>query len=574
MNMSTPKKIKSDAHLEEFLTNPFDIAESFNDFFANVGPDLAAKIPSTTDFKDYLEDNHPNSFYLSPITEHDIINEIHRLKPHKAMGHDYVHPKLVIDAANIISRPLEHIINCSLSQGKFPNPLKYAKITPVYKKGSALDVNNYRPISILPIFSKIVESIVKKQLISFLDKFDILLETQYGFRKKYNSKLALADLISTIADNMDEGFITFGVFIDLKKAFDTIDHDILLHKLTHYGIRGLPLQWFRSYLENRKQTVNIAGCTSRPRSVMCGVPQGSILGPILFLIYINDINKSTNAFNFRLYADDTNLFKFLKTNNINLNAINIDLIKVHEWCKANKLTISIEKTNYMIFKTPQKQIVIDGYLNLDGSPIEGVCAATYLGVTIDPSLTWKSHIDKIKKVISPKVGIISRIRHYVPRSILILLYNTLILPHLTYCVEIWGNAYPTLLSPLLRLQKRIVRLITFSEFYAHSAPLFRQLGILELNNLCKLHSCLFIFDLKHKHLAHDISHYFDQQLHRYPTKASSDGNLSIPKTNLSITQHNIKFSTVKHWNSLPAYLKNTHNRTHFKSTLKRYLLSI
>ena len=155
----------------------------------------------------------------------------------------------------------------------------------------------------------------------FLKKYDILLETQYGFRKKHSTKLDLADLVSDIADKLDDGHTTLGIFIDLKKDFDSIDHGILLQKLEYYGVRGLPLLWFKSYLQNRQQSVVIDGETSHPRQVQCGVPQGSILGPTLFLIYINDINKSTNFFNFRLFADDTNLFKFTQSQNTNLNTI-------------------------------------------------------------------------------------------------------------------------------------------------------------------------------------------------------------------------------------------------------------
>ena len=181
---------------------------------------------------------------------------------------------------------------------------------------------------------------------------------------------------------------------------------------------------FQNYLKNRQQVVSINGINSNPKQIKCEVPQGSIFGPILFLIYINDINKSTDAFNFRLFADDTNLFKFMKTNNINLNVINDHFKKVNDWCNANKLTINVDKTNYMIIKTPQRISHIEGTLSISDTPIKCVSSATYLGISIDPALTWKSHIEKVTRTISPKIGIISRIRHYVPRSPLVLLYNT------------------------------------------------------------------------------------------------------------------------------------------------------
>ena len=307
-----------------------------------------------------------------------MFNEIKKIDPNKSTGQDMIHPKLVNHAAHIISCPLAHVINCSLSQGVFPDKLKVAKVIPVYKKGSVTNVGNYRPISVLPVFSKIVESVVKNQLINYLEKYDILIKVQFGFRKKHSTKLALADLVSDIMEKLDNGFITFGIFIDLRKAFDTINHEILLQKLHYYGIRGLPLHWFKSYLSDRQQTVTINNVFSSYRSIECGVPQGSILGPILFLLYINDIIHSTDTFDFRLFADDTNMFKFIKdTNVVNLDQINADFQKTCNWCSANKLTVNVEKTNFMLIKTPQRLVNTEGSLSIDGNPTASVSSTNY-----------------------------------------------------------------------------------------------------------------------------------------------------------------------------------------------------
>ena len=441
------------------------------------------------------------------------------------------------------------------------------------KKESTTNTNNYRPISILPIFSKIIESIVNKQLINFLETKRILIKTQFGFRKKHSTTLALADLISDIAEKLDKGYITFGIFIDLKKAFDTINHDILFNKLQYYGIRGLPLLWFKNYLYDRKQSVKINNTTSTYRPMKCGVPQGSILGPILFLIYINDINNSTNAFDFRLFADDTNLFQYIICNTINLAHINTDFQRVCEWCSANKLTLNVNKTKFMTITTPRKHLTIEGGLGSHDSQIEGVTSINYLGISIDQYLNWKPHIEQIRKLIAPKVGVISQIRHHVPKSILLLIYNSLILPHISYCLEIWGNTYPTLLEPILLLQKKVVRLISFADYHAHTAPLFKTLGILNIHQLCKYKICLFVFDLNDNRYAHDITHYLSPLPHQYSTRLASGENYYIPKMNLTLCQHTLKYAATKHWNSLPDPIKIIKNRTTFKNTLKHHILN-
>ena len=301
--------------------------------------------------------------------------------------------------------------------------------------------------------------------------------------------------------------------------------------------------------------------------IQCGVPQGSILGPVLFLVYINDIANSTKAFQFRLFADDTNLFKYLKSNSVDLMQIGSEFQKVCDWCKANKLTINIDKTNYMIIKTPHKHVTMAGNLNIDGHQLDCVSSTTYLGVTLDHNINWKLHIQKIVKTIAPKAGIIAQLRHYVPKHILLLLYNSLILPHISYCIEIWGNTFTTFLEPLLILQKKITRLITFSDFHAHTEPLFKQLGILDVHKLCKFHTCLFVFDLLNNHFAQDKDRYLLTIPHDYPTRFSVQDNFYIPKISLSQSKHHIKYAATNHWNSLPSHIKSINQRHKFKKEL-------
>ena len=288
--------------------DPIKISENFNSFFTNIGTDLAAKIPATKiNFKTYLKKRAQNSLFLLPTSPEEIESIVNLFNNKKSAGVDDIGLDILIKTICTISKPFSFLINQSLQTGKVPDAIKVAKVVPIFKNGSKSEIANYRPISVLPSFSKVYEKVISNRMISFLSKNEIINSSQYGFRSQHSTYMALLDFYDKITESIEANEYTVGVFIDLQKAFDTIDHSILLTKLEFYGIRGTSLEWIKNYLQNRKQYVKFNGISSSYKNILCGVPQGSILGPLLFIIYINDIQNCSNILHFILFADDTNL---------------------------------------------------------------------------------------------------------------------------------------------------------------------------------------------------------------------------------------------------------------------------
>ena len=408
--------------------------------------------------------------------------------------------KLLSLIPDLIITPLAYIINLSLTTGEYPELLKVVKVIPIHKGGSTQDVNNYRPIFQLSVFDKIIEKIVHKDLYFFLEAHNILFDKQFGFRKNNSTTHALIQITELIKKSIDKGKYGCGIFIDLRKAFDTVNHEILLTKLEHYGIRGNMLDWFRSYLSKRKQYIAINCQSSELLDITCGVPQGSVLGPLLFLIYINDLPNVSKVLNFYLFADDTNIYYESKTLKDIEKTINEELNKLFIWLNVNQLSLNIDKTNYIIFNPYNKPMKDHITIKINNKAIDQKEYIKYLGVLMDTTLSWKFHISNISKKISRSIGIMYKLRPFPPLKVMKDVYYSLIYSHIIYAVEVWGSTFKTELNKILILQKRAPRLMTFSDLYPDtpgplcpSNPIFSKLNMLKVSDIHKYQVLKFVF---------------------------------------------------------------------------------
>ena len=531
------------------IRDPLTIVNAFNEYFVNVGPLLAENIQCNSCANDFLGTSNPHSLFLFPVTPDEVVEVAsHCLKSNKAAGFDNLKPSIIRNVIHLLAAPLTHIFNISLLQGVFPDRMKIAKVAPVYKKGDPKMFANYRPISVLPSLSKILERIVYNKLLAFLNKHNILFNGQYGFRAGISTEMALVDAVDKIYDALGKKLTTVGIFLDLSKAFDTIDHEILISKLSHYGIRGTSLSWFKSYIHSRKQFTLLNGKSSDLLDIKCGVPQGSILGPLLFILYVNDISNVSTVSSLVLFADDTNIF--FSGDNLKCleNSICNELHKFYDWFKANKLSLNIDKTNYMVFgKAHHKS---NFRICLDGKPINRTDKTRFLGVWIDSKLSWRDHINATSISISRSVGILCKLKHFLPKSALRCIYLSLILPHLTYCLVVWSGTAKTNLNKLVLLQKKAIRHIAGSKWCDHTSPLFSSLKLLKLHDIVNLNIACFIFKCINSNVPQKFKdlYAYNTQIHAYNTRQSLDLHL-FPCQN--IAQKSLRYRSVNVWNSLP-----------------------
>ena len=552
-------------------SDPLLVSESFNNYFVNVGPSLAKAIPqSDTDPTSFIQ--HPNLYtmFANPTNETEIRNIIRELK-NCAPGPDGIPSVILKESSDFFIQILTHIINLSLSQGVFPNELKIAEIKPLFKNGNKLLINNYRPISLLPSFSKIFEKCMSSRLVDFISKHNILYKYQFGFRAKHSTNMALNLLVDKITTSFDENKILIGVALDFRKAFDTIDFAILMSKLHKYGIRGKVYSWFSSYLNGRSQFVGLNDVKSPPLSVQCGVPQGSILGPLLFLLYINDLPYSSNLLPI-IFADDTNVFYSGSNFTECVHRINTEMTSLLKWIQSNKLSLNVEKTQYIIFS--KRRLQTDQLtVSINGEIIKRVDSFRFLGIIIDDRLSWRQHIAHIRRKVSKSIGILRSARSLLNKNTLVTLYYAFVYPYFNYCIDVWGHCNEQDFQSLFKTQKRIIRYINFSKRNAHTDQLFKSLDILPLKRLYIFSVLIFMFKFHHKSLPSVVDELFQTNASIHSINTRQQHLLHAPRLYSNSSMKSIRFRGVFIWNQINNEININVSTNCFKSTLKNRLMT-
>ena len=533
---------------DNLITDPFTIANKFNSFFSNIGPQLAQKLPpSEVNPSQFIPDSFDHQFNLTQVHQDKVSTIISKLKNSSA-GPDDISAKIIKLSSASIVKALTHTINLSLNEGIFPTELKVAKVVPIFKSGDSQLVSNYRPVSVLNSFSKVFESIFSSQLLDFVADQNILYDYQFGFRKGHSTSSALAILTDKVSEALDKEESIIGVFLDFSKAFDTINHNILLTKLKRYGISNTPLQWISSYLTGRSQYVNFNQSNSDPRPLVCGVPQGSILGPLFFLLYINDMIHVSKKIFLILFADDSNAFVSGKNLDHVIDTINIELAKLTDWLLANRLTLNIKKTHYIIFTKSKSGPATNKDIFISNQTIDRVAETRFLGVIIDEHLNYHSHISHIKSKVARGVGILCRARKFFDSKTLQDLYYSFIHPYLNYCVEIWGNTHSTYLGPLHILQKRAIRIILGVRPRAHTLDLFKTLNILPLPKLHTYNVYLVLYKVLNNLSPSVIINMFslNSDIHSHFTRQSTQ--IHVEQTMFTVRQLSLRYEATTLYN--------------------------
>jgi len=594
-------KQKQDSKIPEInddgniLFDDKDKANAFNHFFANVANNVNKSIPATSTDPEHYLTNMPDS---PPLLQFDelgpvYISDIIKILPSKASADlQGVSLKIIKFVRTEICTPLAHIFNLSISSGIFPSALKCSRTVPVFKNGSKSLCDNYRPISLVPTFSKLLEKIVATKLTNHLELNNLLYKHQYGFQRGKQTEHNLIHLLNYVGDAINSNKFCIGIFLDIKKAFDCVNREILFKKLYKLGIRGMALNWFQSYLSGRTQKCDINGKISDGLNIDIGVLQGSTLGPILFLCFINDFPSSTSLLSL-LFADDTACLAADANLNNLFETVNSEIQKVATWFKANKLAVNVKKTKYLLFHTKQKKIDLGDLKILyddndldsppDPSKVTELGRITisnddpqdrtykYLGILLDEHLSFDQHINYLAAKLSKSLYFVSKVKNILPKKALLNLYYALIHPHFLYCSNIYSCTGLSNIRKLEVLQKKAVRIINHKKSNFPTKDLFLTNGILPLRDLILYNKACFMHSVYYNYSPPTFSESFICNPPGHDHDLRQINNFHIPRPRIDWYKKMPLFDFPQTWNNLEE-AKLYRNRKTFQIMLKGRLI--
>jgi hypothetical protein len=524
----------------------FATADEFNSYFIESVLSIVNDLPTPEKCPDEFLENVPcqTQFVFQPISDCDVLKIVHSFKNSKSKDVYDLSPWFLKKVIHIISVPLACLINNCLASGVFPDSLKISRTVPVFKKGDKEVVSSFRPISLIPVIAKVFETVMRDQLYKYFECNGLLTPSQFGFRQGLSAPQAVESVYNIITNGFENKEATSMVLVDIARAFDCVPHAILLKKLAHYGVAGQSLEVFTSYLSNRNQVVCWNGESSQMRKVSFGVPQGSVLGPLLFLIMINDIAYNLSG-RVLLFADDTSLLA-THENIVTAKELASNLLtECEKWFCANHLSLNQTKTQIMTFN-------LSNYVDLAKGKL--------LGFDLDPKLSWSWHIDSVCKKLSRVTYLLRKLQYSVPEAFWRVAYLAFFEPHIRYGLKLWGHAANV--SDVLLLQKRAIRVICRVGPREHCKPLFVELALMTVYSLYVL-ECLM-----HVKINFDC---FVMRGHIHYHSTRTREHLDLPRTRLSKIQKSYLHVGLKMYNSLPVALKSM-SVSKFKACVKKNLL--
>ena len=540
-----------------------ETADYINQFFTNVGPNLARQHNKRWEYYGETLVDSIDSFNTDIEEVTALCKDI---KIMKASGFDELSSRLCKDAFLVLGHQLVHLFNCSLELCTFPDKWKTAKIFPLFKGGDRESVNNYRPVSLLPIPGKLLEKIVHARIVKFWDNHKFLSNDQGFFRKSHSTISTIADLTDDLFKNINEGRTTLATFIDLRKAFDTVNTEILIRKLHCAGIRGNVLKWCSSYLSNRFQCTFVNGVKSNQLHVTCGVPQGSVLGPLFFLVYVNDIQGAVKNCGIKLYADDTVLYQ----DGINVAEANVKLqISVNrfkEWCDVNALTINASKTKIMAFASRsrvKKCKEVD--IRIDGEKLKLVPYFKYLGLTLDSTLNYSKQVASVLKLICHKMTLLAKLKKYLNGDSALLIYKTMMLPYFDYADVIICKANQKDIDKMQTLQNKCLRICVGGDRRFDTNRAHKLAKVPFLKDRREAHVCNFMYKRKN-----NVTLLNNREIR---TRAHDAPLFNVPIPRCEAFKRSVSFHGSSSWNNLSVKIRNTENYSAFKLRSKYAMLA-